>query len=203
LASSFYGITPLIRENSVLGGRSRWFFMTDRLEAIKIIAQIGLDRLERATKELKPEHLDWRPFPKANTLRWILTHEAYILHVAFPRILLGDRGYLPVGWPDDYQGNEGYPQEKILGDLEEGGASLMEDLDELTDESLAEEIEFAGTLTDESLAEEIEFAGTRTREWAVMWMISEIIHHEGQVAAALGAWKRMKNERTGPFVVGN
>jgi uncharacterized damage-inducible protein DinB len=188
LASSFYGITPLIRENSVLGGRSRWFFMTDRLEAIKIIAQIGLDRLERATKELKPEHLDWRPFPEANTLRWILTHEAYILHVAFPRILLGDRGYLPVGWPDDYQGNEGYPLEKILGDLEEGGACLMEDLDEPTDESLAEEIEFAGT---------------RTREWAVMWMISEIIHHEGQVAAALGAWKRMKNERTGPFVVVN
>jgi uncharacterized damage-inducible protein DinB len=188
LASSFYGIITLNRENSVLGGRSRWFFMTDKLEAIKIIAQIGLGRLERATKELKPEQLDWRPFPEANTLRWILTHEAYILHVAFPRILLGDIGYLPEGWPDDYQGNEGYSLEKILGDLEEGGAGLMEGLD---------------GLTDESLGEEIEFAGIRTRKWAVMWMISEIIHHEGQVAAALGAWKRMKNERPGPFVVGN
>ncbi len=162
--------------------------MSYKLEAIKIIAQIGLDRLKRATKELKPEQLDWRPFPEANTLRWVLTHEAYILHVAFPRIILGNKEYLPVGWPDDYQGNEDYPLEKILGDIEEGGTSLMEDLNDLTDESLAEEIDFAGT---------------RTRKWAVMWMISEIIHHEGQVAAALGAWKRMKNEETGPFIVGN
>jgi len=125
----------------------------DRIEAIKILTKIGLDRLERATKELRPEQLDWRPFPEANTLRWILTHEAYILHIAFPRILLGDRDYLSDGWPDDYQGNEGYMLEKILGDIEEGKASLMEGLD---------------GLMDESLAEEIEFAGTRTREWTVM-----------------------------------
>lgn len=180
--------SPLIGKNSALVDRFRRLRMADKVEAIKIIAKIGLDRLERATKELRPEQMDWRPFPEANTLRWILTHEAYILHVAFPRILLGDEGYLPEGWPDDYQGNEGYPLEKILGDLEEGGTSLMEELD---------------GLTDESLEEEIEFAGTRKREWAVMWMISEIMHHEGQVAAALGAWKRVKNEGTGPFVVGN
>jgi hypothetical protein len=162
--------------------------VTDKIEAIKIIAEIGLDRLERATRDVEPDQLDWRPFLEANTLRWILTHEAYILHVAFPRILLGDSKYLPKGCPDDYQGNKGYTLDKILGDLEGGRASLMEGLD---------------GLTDESLAEEIEFAGTRTREWAVMWMISEIIHHEGQVAAALGAWKRVKNEQAKPFEVGN
>jgi len=153
--------------------------VTDKIETIKIIAKIGLDRLERATKDMKSEQLDWRPFPEANTLRWILIHEAQILHVAFPRILLGDSRYLPEGWPDDYQGNEGYTLEKILGDIEEGRASLLVGLD---------------GLTDESLAEEIEFAGKRTWEWAVMWMISEIIHHEGQVAATLGAWKRVKGE---------
>ena len=153
--------------------------MTDKIETIKIIAKIGLDRLEMATKDMKSEQLDWRPFPEANTLRWILIHEAHTLHVAFPRILLGDSGYLPEGWPDDYQGNEGYTLEKILGDIEEGRASLLVGLD---------------GLTDESLAEEIEFAGKRTWEWAVMWMISEIIHHEGQVAATLGAWKRVKGE---------
>ena len=162
--------------------------MTDNIETIKIIAEIGLDRLERATREVEPDQLDWRPFSEANTLRWILTHEAYILHVAFPRILLGDSRYLPKGWPDDYQGNEGYTLGKILGDIEEGRTSLREGLDELTNESLAEEIEFAGT---------------RTREWAVLWMISEIIHHEGQVAAALGAWKRVKKVDTKPFKVGN
>jgi uncharacterized damage-inducible protein DinB len=162
--------------------------MTDKIETIKIIVEIGLDRLERATREVEPDQLGWRPFSEANTLRWILTHESYILHVAFPRILLGDSNYMPKGWPDDYQGNEGYTLGKILGDLEEGRISLMEYLDELTDESLAEKIEFAGT---------------RTREWAVMWMISEIIHHEGQVAAALGAWKRVKKIEAKPFKVGN
>lgn len=162
--------------------------MTDKIETIKIIAEIGLDRLERATREVEPDQLDWRPFLETNTLRWILTHEAHILHVAFPRILLGDSKYLPKGWPDDYQGNEGYTLGKILRDIEEGRANLMVGLDRLTDESLAEAIEFAGT---------------RTRELAVMWMISEIIHHEGQVAAALGARKRMKNEQAKPFEVGN
>ena len=172
----------------MLDGISRWFYVADKFETIKIIAEIGLDRLERATREVEPDQLDWRPFSEANTLRWILTHEAYILHVAFPRILLGDSKYLPKGWPDDYQGNEGYTLGKILEDLEEGRASLMEGLDRLTDESLAEAIEFAGT---------------RTREWAVMWMISEIIHHEGQLAATLGAWKRIKNIEAKPFEVGN
>jgi hypothetical protein len=162
--------------------------MTDKIETIKIIVKIGLDRVERAIREVEPDQLDWRPFLEANTLRWILTHEAYILHVAFPRILLGDSKYLPKGWPDDYQGNEGYTLDKILADLKDGRTSLMEGL---------------GELTDESLAEEIEFAGTRTREWAVLWMISEIIHHEGQVAAALGSWKRVKNMETKPFEVGN
>jgi hypothetical protein len=111
--------------------------VTDKIEAIKIIAEIGLDRLERATRDVEPDQLDWRPFLEANTLRWILTHEAYILHVAFPRILLGDSKYLPKGCPDDYQGNKGYTLDKILGDLEGGRASLMEGLKGLTDESLA------------------------------------------------------------------
>ncbi len=47
-------------------------------------------------------------------------------------------------------------------------------------------------LTDEALAEKIEFFEGRTREWSILWLISELIHHEGQVAAILGHWKRMK-----------
>ena len=141
------------------------------------MAVIGLDRLDGLTKDLDEKLLDWRPEPEANSLRWILTHESYILHVVLPRVLRGRRGYKPEGWPDDYQGNPGYSLEKIREDLERGREGVMVELEKLTDEDLAEEIDF--------------FNG-RTREWSVLWLISELIHHEGQVAAILGHWKRME-----------
>ena len=103
-------------------------WIAEKVEAIKVIARIGLDRLERLTRGLTKEQLDWRPCPEFNSLRWILTHEAYILHVAFPRILMGDGGYKPEGWPDDYVGNKSYSLEKILRDLVEGKAELLERL---------------------------------------------------------------------------
>ena len=151
--------------------------MSERAEVIKAMAVIGLDRLDGLTKDLDEELLDWRPGPEANSLRWILTHESYILHVVLPRVLHRGRSYKPEGWPDDYQGNPGYSLEKILGDLERGRENIMDELEKLTDESLTEEIAF--------------FDG-RTREWSILWLISEVIHHEGQVASILGNWKRSK-----------
>jgi hypothetical protein len=151
--------------------------MSERVKVIKAIAIIGLDRLDGLTKELDEGLLDWRPEPEANTVRWILTHESYILHVVLPWVFRGRRGYRPEGWPDDYQGNPGYSLEKILGDLERGREGFMEELDKLTDEALAEEIDFFES---------------RTREWSILWLISELIHHEGQVAAILSHWKRME-----------
>lgn len=41
---------------------------------------------------------------------------------------------------------------------------------------------------------ELDFFGTKTREWSILWLVSEIIHHEGQIAASLGLEKRMKGE---------
>jgi len=151
--------------------------MSERAEVIKAITAIGLDRLDGLTKELDAVLLDWRPEPEANTLRWILTHESYILHVVLPRVLHGGRGYRPEGWPENYQGNPRYSLKKILGDLERGRASVTRELERLTDEALAEEIDFFGG---------------RTREWSILWLISELIHHEWQVAAILSHWKRME-----------
>jgi uncharacterized damage-inducible protein DinB len=48
-------------------------------------------------------------------------------------------------------------------------------------------------LTDESLAEEIDwFYGKQPKEKYLMLAVSEILHHEGQIAAILGVEKRMK-----------
>ena len=152
--------------------------MSEKIETIKAFAKIGFDRLERAIKDLKEEQLDWKSCPEANTIRWILTHLSSELHVFIPKILTGNKDYVPEGWPEDYTGNTGYSLEKILGDLKEGKAKLMKSLDEISAESLAEEMDW--------------FYGKRPKENYLMLAISEIIHHEGQIAAILGVEKRMK-----------
>jgi len=152
--------------------------MSEKVEAIKAFAQIGFERLERATKDLKREQLDWKSCPEANTVRWILTHLSQELHVSIPRLLSGDKAYMPKGWPKDYVGNTGFTLKKITEDLKSGKADLMKRLDEITAKSLSEEIDY--------------FMGKRSREYYVMFMISEILHHEGQIAAILGVEKRMR-----------
>jgi len=152
--------------------------MSEKIETIKAFTKIGFDRLERAVKDLKEEQLDWKPCPEANTIRWLLTHLSSELHVFVPKIVTGNKEYVPEGWPEDYTGNTSYSLEKILGDLKEGKAKLMKTLDKITTETLAEEIDW--------------FYGKKPKENYLMLAISEILHHEGQIAAILGVEKRMK-----------
>ena len=152
--------------------------MSESVRVLKAFAKVGFDRLERVTKGLKEEQLDWKYCPEANTIRWILTHIASELHVFVPKILTGDKDYKPEDWPDDYVGNTSYSLEKIMGDLESGKAKFLKSLDELDVDSLSEEIDW--------------FYGKRPRESYLMLAISEIHHHEGQIAAILGVEKRMK-----------
>jgi len=152
--------------------------MSGKIEAIKAFTQVGFDRLERATKDLKEEQLDWRSCPQANTIRWLLTHLSSELHSFVPKILRGDKGYKPEGWPEDYVGNKAYTLKKIKADLDDGKKKLMKSLDKLTEEELAEEMDW--------------FYGKRPKEAYLMLAISEIHHHEGQIAAILGLESRMK-----------
>jgi uncharacterized damage-inducible protein DinB len=153
--------------------------MSDTTKTLKGFAALGFQRLERATKDLKPNQLDWKSCTEANTIRWILTHLGYELHAFVPKILTGNKEYLPEGWPEDYVGNESYSLEKIMSDIESGKAKLMKSLDEVSDESLSEEIDW--------------FYGKLPRLNYLMLAISEILHHEGQIAAILGVEKRMQS----------
>jgi uncharacterized damage-inducible protein DinB len=65
-----------------------------------------------------------------------------------------------------------------MGDIKDGRAKLMGSLDGLTDGSLSEEMDW--------------FYGKQPKEKYLMLAISEIMHHEGQIAAILGVEKRMK-----------
>jgi uncharacterized damage-inducible protein DinB len=152
--------------------------MSEKVETMKAFAALGFDRLDRAIKDLKEEQLDWKSCTEANTIRWILTHMSSELHVFMPKILKGDKDYAPEGWPEDYTGNTSYSLDKILGDIKEGKTNVMKSLDGLTAESLSEEIDW--------------FYGKQPKEKYLMLAVSEILHHEGQIAAILGVEKRMK-----------
>jgi uncharacterized damage-inducible protein DinB len=152
--------------------------MSDTTKILKGFAALGFQRLERATKDLKSNQLDWKSCTEANTIRWILTHLGSELHVFVYKILTGNKEYLPEGWPEDYVGNKSFSLDKIMSDIGSGKAKLMKSLDEVSDESLGEEIDW--------------FYGKVPRLNYLMLAISEILHHEGQIAAILGVEKRMQ-----------
>jgi len=152
--------------------------MYEKIETMKAFTQLGLGLLDRRTAELKEAQLDWKPCAEANTIRWILTHLSYEMHVFFPKVVMGKKDYKPEDWPDDYVGNAGYSLEKIKGDLETGKARLMKMLDRLTPEDLAEEMDW--------------WLGVKPKEAYLMLGISEIFRHEGQIAAILGVENRMQ-----------
>lgn len=152
--------------------------MSDKIDTIRSFTLLSFDRLERAIKDLKEEQLDWKSCPEANTVRWLLTHLSCEFHVYIPQILMGNKEYTPEGWPEDYTGNTSYSLEKILGDLEEGKKKLMKSLDEISAEALTEEVDW--------------FYGKQSKQHYLMLLISEILHHEGQIAAILGVEKRLR-----------
>ena len=152
--------------------------MYEKIETMKAFTQLGLGLLDRRTAELEEAQLDWKPCAEANTIRWILTHLSYEMHVFFPKVVKGKKDYKPEDWPDDYVGNARYSLEKIKGDLETGKAKLMKMLDKLTPQNLAQEMDW--------------FSGVKPKEAYLMLGISEIFRHEGQIAAILGVEKRMQ-----------
>ena len=65
-----------------------------------------------------------------------------------------------------------------MKDLESGKRKLFANLNKLTNEKLEEEIDG--------------WAGKKPRKYYIMLLTTEILHHEGQIAAILGVEKRMK-----------
>ncbi len=163
--------------------------MSEKIETLKAFTQQGFLRLDQTfadTWSLDPsdhdhnlteEQLDWKSCPEANTIRWNLTHIINSWSVFVPRVIMGDKEYKPDGWPDAYVGNKSYSLAKIMGDLEEGKAKLMKSLDNLTDEVLAEEMDW--------------FFGKQTKEFYIICAISELHWHGGQIRAIRAVEKRM------------
>ena len=152
--------------------------MSDKVELIKTFAEIAFERFDSAMKDLSEKEIDWRPMEETNSIRWILTHLSQQWNVGIPRILKGDPEYKPKDWPEDYVGNRSYSFEKIMSEIEKGRNIVMSGLEELTLAGLEAEIPLWG--------------GTKKRQYGLLIYLSEIFHHEGQIAYLRGAVKRRR-----------
>ncbi len=151
--------------------------MSDKIGAMKIFTKFGVDRLRWDLRAVAPELLDWKQCEEANSVRWLLAHISMVLNVYIPRAVTGDLGYVPEGWPDDYADDGSRSLERLVADIEEGEVRALEGLDSLSPELLEDTLDW--------------YVGKERREVYLMILASEILHHEGQVAAAIGLKRRM------------
>ena len=145
-----------------------------KMGTIKEFTMVGFNRLNNATKNLTEEQLDWKSCTEANTIRNILGHLIGEWYGFVPKIIAGDKDLEVEG----YAGTENKSLEEIKKDLAEGQKHLVAELAKVKEENLAKEMEW--------------FMGKQPVGSYLMLGVSEIIHHEGQIAAILGVEKRIK-----------
>ena len=145
-----------------------------KIGTIKEFAKVGFNRLDNATKDLTEEQLDWKSCSEANTIRNILGHLIGEWYGFIPKILAGDKDMEVEG----YSGADGKSLEQIISDLAEGKKHLLTELDKVKDEDLTKEMDW--------------FMGKLPVGNYLMLGVSEILHHEGQIAAIRGVGKRIK-----------
>ncbi len=151
--------------------------MDKDVKVLKGFAEFAFGSLERTSEGLTEKEAGWKPVPETNDARWMLNHLSRVSNVSLPRILKGDPGYAPKGWPEDYK-EQTYPVEKLLADIQKGKKTILQGFDGLKSEALDEEIPLWG--------------GTRKRDFALYAYLGEIINHKGQLAALRGVIKRRR-----------
>ena len=154
--------------------------MSDKIESLKAFANTAYGRFDMTMKDLKEAEIDWKPTEEANNIRWILTHLSQQWNVGFQRTFRGDNNYKPTGWPDDYVGSKTITYTKLSADLAKGRAAMLEGLGKLTVADLAAEVQSP--------------SGPVKRYDRLLRQLSEIMHHEGQIAYIRGAIGRKRQK---------
>lgn len=153
--------------------------MSEKVEILKEYAEYVFNRFGRTIEGLAEEELDWSPMEESNSMRWILNHLSRIVNVYAMMYIKGDPDYVPEGWPNDYA-EKSLELEKLLGDIEKGKKAMLGGLDGLSSADLKAEITRRGT--------------SRTRQAGLFGMLSEIVHHNGQIAYLRGTIKRHREK---------
>jgi hypothetical protein len=152
--------------------------LSEKTESLKAFANLAFGRFDNTMKDLKESEIDWKPVEEANNIRWILTHLSQQWNLGFQRTFKGDNNYKPAGWPDDYVGNKSVTLAKLLADMAKGRAAVLEGLSKLSAVDLSVKVQSP--------------SGPVNRYDRLMRQISEIVHHEGQIAYIRGAIGRRR-----------
>ncbi len=144
-----------------------------KIDTIKEFAQLGFTRLDGALKDMPEEQLDWKSCSEANTIRNIVTHLIGEWYGFIPKIIAGDKD----AKTDSYEAKPGMSLKDLMKDYEKGKKDLVAKLDKVKDTDLAKEMDW--------------FMGKKPVGFYLMLGVSEIIHHEGQIAAIRGVKKRL------------
>jgi uncharacterized damage-inducible protein DinB len=142
--------------------------------AMKLFIDSGYKRLMWDLDGIEESILDWKIHPDANTIRWLLNHISTVLNIYIPRVTRGNLDYKPTGWNDDET-----PQtlKSLLAEIKHGEIQAKKELDKLTQDKLQEEIDW--------------YIGKASRKDYLVLLVSEVLHHEGQVAALISLKERI------------
>ena len=152
--------------------------MSERVKTLKTFAELVFGRFDGSVKDLKEVEAEWKPIGEANDIKWILTHLSQQWNVGVTRAVKGDPNFKPAGWPDDYVGNKSFSLVKIMNDLKQGKENVLQSLDKFNPADLDVDVNTPH--------------GVRKRENMLMMLLSEIPHHEGQIAYIRGAVGRRR-----------
>jgi hypothetical protein len=154
--------------------------LSEKIESLKAFATLAFGRFDNTMKDLNESEIDWKPVEDANNIKWILTHLSQQWNVGIQRTLKGDNNYKPADWPEDYVGSNSITFTNLMADLVKGRTAVLEGLSKLSSSDLLMEVQSP--------------SGLVKRSDRLMRQISEIVHHEGQIAYIRGAVGRRRQK---------
>lgn len=153
--------------------------MSESVQILKEYIEYVFERLDRTVDGLTENELGWKPMNESNNIRWILNHISRLINISTMIYIKGDQNYLPEGWPEDYREKQ-HTLVKLLGDISKGKTAVRTGLE--------------GMKADDLLSEVLRRGTTRTRQLGLFIMISEVVHHGGQIAYLRGTIKRIREK---------
>lgn len=146
--------------------------MPEKMYYLNEFTESVYSRIEKTMESLSREEIEWKPTPQTNNIKWILTHLVRISKLLLPQVIKVET---TGKWEDQYESQE-HSLDELLKDLKESKKTVLKGLNELTSEDFEEEIPLWG--------------GKYQRKRGVYVLLSELIHHNGQIAYIHGAYNR-------------
>lgn len=130
-------------------------------------------QVTQTANEITREILDWRPVNESNSIHKILTHLTRIAYLLIPQVINGTHN--PSGWDDNYEKEE-HSLDELRSDLNMAMENVVSLIKGLNEEELERKVLIWGKM--------------RPLKEPVFALLSELMHHNGQIAMLRGIHKR-------------